>query len=284
MLATYLYLIAYSVALLAMISLGLAIIFGMMKVINLAHGEFMMLGAYACVFASSAGLPYWACLIVATLAVGAFGLLVELLLIRHLYGRIVDTLLATWGLSLLLIGVVTTVFGPQAKSMPGVAGTVEIAGTSMSLYSFVVMGVALLMMSGTWALATFTRVGLIVRGTMQRPDIAGALGVNTNLVYMCTFAYGSAAAGLAGAVLAPLTGASPLMGAAFVSKAFINVITGGSLPLVGTAMASGIFGSVDAVISYIASSVAGEVVVLCGAVVLLRIVPQGMTGRFRRGI
>ncbi|MDR7127483.1 branched-chain amino acid ABC transporter permease [Pseudotabrizicola sp. 4114] len=283
MITTYIYLIAYAVALLALISLGLSVIFGMMKVINLAHGEFMMLGAYACVYCSSLGLPFWASLIVATLAVGCFGLVVERLLIRHLYGRIVDTLLATWGLSLLLIGVSTAVFGPQARSMPGIPGTVAIGGTTMSVYSFVLIGVTILMMLVTWLIATRTKVGLVVRGTMQRPDIAGALGINTNLVYMGTFGFGAAAAGLAGAMLAPLTGATPLMGAAFVSKAFINVIVAGGLPLIGTSLASAMFGTVDAVISYLASSVAGEVAVLVFAVVLLRMLPQGITGRFRRG-
>jgi branched-chain amino acid transport system permease protein len=281
---TYVYLVLYSIALLALISLGLAIIFGMMKVINLAHGEFMMLGAYACVHASKAGLPYWASVVVAALAVGAFGLIVERLLIRHLYGRITDTLLATWGLSLLLIGVVTAAFGPQAMSMPSIAGTMELAGVSMSRYNLVLITISMLLLVGTWTLAIFTPVGLIVRGTMQRPEIAAALGVDTKLVYMATFAFGSAMAGLAGAVLAPLTGASPFMGTTFVSKAFINVIAGGGLPLAGTALASGVFGLIDAVVSYLSSSILGEITVLCCAVVLLRLMPQGITGRFRRGI
>ncbi|MCY1291015.1 High-affinity branched-chain amino acid transport system permease protein LivH [compost metagenome] len=284
MFLTYIFLIAYSIALLALISLGLAVIFGMMKVINLAHGEFMMLGAYAAVLSSSAGIPYILSVLFATMMVGVFGVIVERLIVRRLYGRIIDTLLATWGLSLLLVGVATASCGPQALSIQAVSGSVSIAGTNFSLYSLFVIGVAAAMLVGTWMLAVFTNIGLIVRGTIQRSDIADALGVNTDFVYMGTFAYGSAMAGLAGAVLAPLTGASPMMGTVFVSKAFINVIVGGGLPLIGTAIASTLFGTIDGLVSYIRTSIAGEVAVLICAVLLLRILPQGITGRFKRGI
>ena len=100
-----------------LISLGLAVIFGMMKVINLAHGEFMMLGAYVCVFAGNAGAPLWLAIRRGAARSALFGVVVERLIIRFLYGRIVDTLLATWGLSLFLVGGVTTLFGPQARSV-----------------------------------------------------------------------------------------------------------------------------------------------------------------------
>ncbi|HLH50566.1 MAG TPA: branched-chain amino acid ABC transporter permease, partial [Roseiarcus sp.] len=102
--ATTAYLAVYAIALLVLISLGLAVIFGMMKVINLAHGEFMMLGAYVCVFAGNAGAPLWVAATASAILVGVFGVLVERLIIRFLYGRIIDTLLATWGLSLFLVG------------------------------------------------------------------------------------------------------------------------------------------------------------------------------------
>ena len=109
--------IVYGIANLALISLGLAIIFGMMRVINLAHGEFLMLGGYTVVVATNAGVDIWvAMLILAPLVVGLIGVLVERLLIRWLYGRMIDTLLATWGLSLLLIGLVTTVFGASTAT------------------------------------------------------------------------------------------------------------------------------------------------------------------------
>ncbi len=279
-----LYLAIYAIALLVLISLGLAVIFGMMKVINLAHGEFMMLGAYACVSCVDAGAPLWLAAGLAALAVGAFGILVERMIIRFLYGRIIDTLLATWGLSLVLVGGVTTLLGPQARSVSTRFGNVVIGGVNVSSYNLVLIAVAAGMLLLTWLLARFTPFGLLVRGTMQDPVVAGALGVNRNLVYLATFGYGSALAGLAGAVLVPITGASPTMGLFFVSKAFITVIVGGHLPLLGTLAASGLFGAIDGVVSYRWSSVLGEVSVLVVAVVLLRLLPLGITGRLRRGL
>jgi len=136
----------------------------------------------------------------------------------------------------------------------------------------------------TYALWRYTRFGLIVRGTMQNPEMAGALGTNTRLIYMLTFGFGSALTGLAGAILAPINGASPTMGVFFVAKAFITVIAGGPLPLIGTLTASGLFAAIDGVVSYLWSSVVGEMAVLFAAILLLRMLPLGITGRLRRGI
>ena len=283
-LSNTIYLAAYAIALLVLISLGLAVIFGMMKVINLAHGEFMMLGAYACVLCVDAGVPLWLSVLLAALALGLFGIVVERLIIRFLYGRIVDTLLATWGLSLLLVGGVTTLLGPQGRSVTTDFGNVSIGGINVSSYNLMLIAVAAAAMLVTWLLARFTRFGLLVRGTMQDPVIAGALGVDRSVIYMATFGYGSALAGLAGAVLVPITGASPTMGLFFVSKAFITVIVGGHFPLMGTLAASSLFGAIDGVVSYRWSSVLGEVSVLAVAVVLLRLLPLGITGRLRRGL
>jgi branched-subunit amino acid ABC-type transport system permease component len=282
--ATTVYLVIYAIALLVLISLGLAVIFGMMKVINLAHGEFMMLGAYVCVLAGNAGAPLWAAAAASAALVGAFGVVVERLIIRYLYGRIIDTLLATWGLSLFLVGGVTTLFGPQGRSLSTSFGNVSVGGVNLSAYNLLLIGVTAALALLTWALARFTRFGLIVRGTMQDPVMASALGVDRGLIYMATFGYGAALAGLAGAVLAPITGASPTMGLLFVAKAFITVIVGGHLPLLGTLAASGLFGTIDGVVSYRWSSVLGEVGVLVVAVILLRMLPSGITGRIRRGL
>lgn len=284
MIVTTLYLVIYSVALLMLVSLGLAVIFGMMKVINLAHGEFMMLGAYTCVLCVNAGAPLWVGFGAAAIAVGLFGIFVERIMIQFLYGRIVDTLLATWGLSLFLVGLVTTVFGPQGRSIPTQFGSVSFGGMSFSSYNFVLIGMAVGMVAVTWAIARYTRAGLIVRGTMQDATMASALGVNRSLVFTSTFGYGAALAGLAGAVLVPITGASPSLGLFFVAKAFITVIIGGHLPLIGTVGASSFLGSIDGFVSFVWSSVVGEVTMLIIAVILLRLLPLGITGRMRRGL
>jgi branched-chain amino acid transport system permease protein len=282
--ATTLYLIIYAIALLTLVSLGLAVIFGMMKIINLAHGEFMMLGAYICVFSSKEGAPLWLAFAAATAGVGLFGIAVERIIIRLLYGRIIDTLLVTWGLSLFLVGFVTTFVGPQAYSIPTGFGSITFGTMHFSTYNLILIAITVSMVLATWVIARFTKAGLIVRGTMQDPTMASALGVNRGLIYMASFGYGSALAGLAGAVLVPITGASPSLGSFFVAKAFITVIIGGHLPLIGTLSASSLFGAIDGYVSYIWSSVLGEVSVLIVAVFLLRLLPMGITGRMRSGL
>src|SRR4030095_3784160 len=197
-LAIYLYLIGYSFAIFVLISLGLAVIFGMMRVINLAQGEFIMLGAYVCVEATKAGLSFWLAVIVAGLAVGAFGVLVERLIIRFLYGRILDTLLATWGLSLFLVGAVTIAYGPQSVSV----------GAPYPGYGLIVVVVAIFLLVALSWLWRFSRLGLIVRGTMQNAAMADAMGINTDFVYMLTFGFGSGVTGVGGAGFGPGGGAA----------------------------------------------------------------------------
>jgi branched-chain amino acid transport system permease protein len=282
--AIYAYQIGLSFAIFILISLGLAVIFGMMRVINLAQGEFLMLGAYFCTLINKAGVNLWISFFLAALAVGVFGIIVERVMIRHLYGRILDTLLATWGLSLFLVGGVTTIFGPQSESVAVTLGQITVGAFGVSLYNLVIIGFALALLAGTYALWRYTRFGLVVRGTMQNPVMAAGLGLNTGLVYTLTFGFGSAITGLAGAVLAPIVGAAPPMGVFFIGKAFITVISAGHLPLLGTISASGLYGVIDGVVAYISSSVIGEMTVLFVAIILLRLLPLGITGRMRRGI
>lgn len=281
--AVYAYLIVFSIGLFVLVSLGLAVIFGMMGVINLAQGEFLMLGAYVCTYAAKLGAGLWLSFLAAAVAVGLFGIVVERLLIRHFYGRIVDTLLATWGLSLFLVGGITTLLGPQSDSVAADLGSISIGGNSVALYNLVIIAVAALMMVLTWALWRFTRFGLLVRGTMQNPVMATALRVDRDIIYMLTFGFGSALAGLAGAVLVPLTGVSPTMGGLFVAKAFVTVIAGGHLPLLGTLSAASLFGTIDGIVGFAWSAVVGDMSVLFVAILLLRMLPLGITGRLRSG-
>jgi branched-subunit amino acid ABC-type transport system permease component len=135
----------------------------------------------------------------------------------------------------------------------------------------------------TWVVLRFTSVGLLARGTMQNADMAAALGVAPDRVYAATFAIGAALSGLAGAVIAPFSGVVPTMGAAYIAKAFITVITGGATVLAGVTTASGLLGSVNTLGSFLTTPVFGEVMLLAFAVILLRLLPQGITGRFFRG-
>jgi urea transport system permease protein len=276
--------VLYAVASLVIISAGLAVIFGMMKVINLAHGEFMMLGAYATIVANKAGLNLWlAMFLVAPVVVGVIGVVLERLVIRRLYGRMVDTMLATWGLSLLLVGIVTSIAGNTTAGVSAPLGNFKIGAYSVSGYTLVIIAVAaVLALAIRWVLLR-TSWGLVARGTMQKPDMANALGISPTRVYSVTFAVGAALSGLAGALLAPLTGVVPTMGGAFVAKAFITVIGGGPAILAGLASASGLFGAINQLATFITTPVFGEVALLFAAIVMLRLLPQGITGRFFKG-
>jgi urea transport system permease protein len=272
-----------SIASLLLLSLGLGVIFGLMKIINLAHGEFLMLGAYTTVLTTNAGLNIWlAMLVVSPVFVGLAGLLVERAFIRFLYGRMIDTMLATWGLSLFLIGLTTTIFGNTVKGISAPLGGFDIGEYHTSVYGLVIIAIALLVVAGVWFGLRFTRFGLTVRATMQNPAMAAALGVSPSRIYMITFGLGAALTGLAGAVLAPISGVSPVMGSAYVAKAFITVIGGGAAIVTGTGLASVLFGFINQIAAFETTPVFGEVALLISAIIMIRILPQGITGRFLR--
>src|SRR6476660_2334143 len=206
------------IAFLALISAGLAVVFGMMRVINLAHGEFVMIGGYTTIACTRAGLDIWfAMLVLAPLVVGAIGLVVERLVIRHLYGRMIDTMLATWGLSLLMVGLVTLIFGNTAVSVTAPIQSYQAGAYQMGGYNLFIIAIAILVMLVLWLILRYTRVGLIARGAMQSADV----------------------------VRAPLTGLLPSSGSLYIAKSFITVITGGAAIISGTLASSMIFGTIN---------------------------------------
>jgi urea transport system permease protein len=275
--------ILYMIAFLALTSAGLAIVFGMMRVINLAHGEFVMLGGYTTIACSRAGIDtYVAMLVIAPLVVGVIGLVVERIIIRFLYGRMIDTMLATWGLSLLLIGLVTLIFGNSAVSIPAPIPGYQLGDYQMGGYNLFIILVTTALVIAMWGVLKFTRAGLIARGAMQGPEVVAALGYDPRKVYMITFTVGAALSGLAGGVLAPLTGLLPSAGGAYIAKAFITVITGGAAVISGTLSSAVIFGTINQIVSFAAHPVLGEIAMLALAIVLLRLMPKGITGRFFR--
>jgi branched-subunit amino acid ABC-type transport system permease component len=276
----------FAIASLALISVGLAVIFGMMRVINLAHGEFLMLGGYAAIFATRQGINIWiAMLVVAPLVVGAIGVLVERTLIRFLYGRMIDTMLATWGLSLFLIGLITSIFGNTTVGISAPLGFISVGHYRTSVYNLVVIAITAVLLSAIYVVLRYTRLGLFARGTMQNANMAAALGLSPPRVYAVTFGVGAALSGLAGALIAPISGVFPTIGVAYIAKAFITVIGGGAAILTGTVTASALFGAIQEVGTYFTTPVFGVVITLAAAIVLIRLLPQGITGRyFRRGL
>jgi urea transport system permease protein len=274
------------IATLVLICLGLGIIYGMMKIINLAHGEFVMLGAYVTVFATNAGVNLWvSMLVLSPILVGLIGLVVERCFIRFLYGRIIDTMLASWGLSLGIIGIITSIFGNTVRGVSAPLGSFAIGPYRTSLYGVFIIVVAVVAIAGLYLLLRMTRFGLVVRATMNNASMAAALGVSPPRIYMVTFALGAGFAGLAGGVLAPVSGVSPVMGAAFIARAFITVLGGGPAIITGTGIASALFGTIDQFATFFTTPVFGQVALLLAAMIMIRFLPQGITGRvFRRSL
>lgn len=273
-----------AVANLALVSAGLAIIFGMMRVINLAHGEFIMLGGFATILAVRYGVGIWlAIFVVAPLVVAIVGIIIERLVICHLYGRMIDTMLATWGISLALIGGATMLFGNRVEGIAAPLGALSIGRYSVSVYDFAEIIATLLLFVAGYVLLRHTRLGLVARATMQNPEMTASLGVNPSHVYLMTFGLGAALSGMAGGILAPLAGVVPTMGAAYVARAFITVITGGASIMIGTAASASLLGTISSITTFLTTPVIGDVALLVSAIVLLRVLPTGITGRiFRR--
>jgi urea ABC transporter permease protein UrtB len=271
-----------SIAVLVIVSIGLAVVFGMMGIINLAHGEFLMLGAYTTLVGVRAGLYLWLAMLLAAATVGVFGLIVERLLIRHLYGRLADSMLATWGLSLIMAQGMVLIFGPSTQGIATPTGNIQIGNYSVAYYSLVLVGTAVALLAIVFWVFTRTRYGVMARAATQVPEMAAAVGINPDLVNAGTFAFGSALAGAAGALLAPLVGVMPTMGQAYIARAFMTVIVGGPGVLSGTAAASVLLGGVENIVSYLSTPFFGQGALLVLAIVLLRVLPTGLSGRWQR--
>lgn len=273
-----------NIAMLVVLALGLAVIFGMMGVINLAQGEFLMLGAYALLLYTRLGVNIWVGMVFAALTVGIIGVMIERAVIRFLYGRMLDTMLATWGLSLSLVGGITLIFGPTTEGIGTPLGHFGVGDYTITGYRIFLIGAAAGLLLLTYLIFYRTQYGMIARATMQNPTMAAALGVNPSLVYLGTFGLGAAQAGLAGAIMAPLIGVVPTMGLSFVAKIFITVVVGGPTILAGTTSAGVSLGVIETAVSYASTPLLGEVALLALAILVLRVLPQGITGFWRRGV
>jgi branched-chain amino acid transport system permease protein len=270
-----------SASILILSALGLAVIFGMMGIINMAHGEFLTLGAYATfVFTQLAGVNIWVSMALAALAVGLVGLVIERAVIARLYGRPLDTLLATWGLSLALVQLIRLIFGPQAQFIPfPLPGNITLAGANFPIYRLLLITVTAACLLCLLWIFKYTRFGINARAVIQNPSMASAMGVDTPKMYMLTFGIGAALAGLAGAVLTPLVNVEPAMGLKMIVRAFLVVVVGGVEILAGTAVGGVLLGTVDSYMSYFTTPYFGSVALLGVAILLIRFRSGGIFSR-----
>ena len=337
-----------SFAFIVLAAAGLAIIFGIMGVINLAHGEFILIGAYTTTLAvTQLGLPLDVAMVVGGLVTGLFGIITERVvisgavpnwlwqftqprlsgglrrvatvgdsataklravplpgsnslregldsvttglrsmadglpsgpIIEPLYDRLADSMVATFGLSLMLTQGARIVFGNSIDQISTPFGALSYGTFSYSWYRIVLAVVSIGLLVATYYLFTRTEFGMRARATIQDKDTAQALGVNTERMYMLTFGIGSALAGLTGALFAPVISMQPTLGDQFLVEAFVAVVVGGPSVVLGTALSGGVLGAILAAFTNLYGTFAGRIALLVAALIALRFLPEGITG------
>jgi urea transport system permease protein len=267
-------------SILLLVALGLSIIYGTIGVINLAHGEFIMLGAYAAwALKAYAGLSLLPGLVLIFLGVGLFGWLVERFLLRRLYRRPLDTILATWGVGVVLQQVVRLTAGGELRYVelpPSMASSVSIFGVEIAAYRIFIFVVAALLFLISWSIMYRTTFGLKLRAVVQDRNVASCFGINADRIYSLTFAYGAGLAGLAGAIVSPLKSVSPEMGTGYVVDAFMVVVLGGVQSLFGTVISAFVMGEVTGAIAFLQNDTIAKAAVLIVIISVIRFRPQGL--------
>ena len=264
-----------------LLAIGLSLIFGLMTVVNFAHGALFMLGAYFGVFVLTYTRSFWIALIVAPLMVGALGLLMERFLIRRLYGRSPDDpLLLTFGLSLILVEGVKLLWGKIGLTLDpprALAGAVNLGFMSFPAYRIFLIGVTVAVLIGLYFFLGRTNIGLIIRAGSRDPLMVRALGIDLGRVWLVVFGIGTALAGLAGILAGPMRGAYAEMGVTMVIESFVVIVVGGMGSLLGAVVAGLLIGQVVGLTTLFMPKAAEIMVFVVMAVVLL-VRPSGLFG------
>ena len=281
------FLIGFSVAAILMIAaLGLAVIFGVAGVINMAHGQFIMVGAYTAAVVGQLGGNTFMAIPATFVVVAMLGLVVERGVIQWLYERPLETLLATWGVGIILEVVVKIIFGPEMYYVgaPRVLdGGVRIVGRlPFPYYRLFLIAVALSMLFATFYLIYRTGFGLKVRAVRRNRAMAECLGINSARIDMLIFMYGSGLAGIAGAVLAPIKSVSTTMGFSYAVGSYMVIVLGGVGNLLGVPTGSLLIGQGETLLAYRFNSVIGQLLVFLAIVIAMRIFPRGIFGYHER--
>ena len=264
-----------------LLAIGLSLIFGLMTVVNFAHGALFMLGAYFGVFLLTYTKSFWVALIVAPLMVGAIGLLMERFLIRRLYGRSPDDpLLLTFGLSLILVEGVKIVWGKIGLTLDpprALAGAVNLGFMSFPAYRLFLIGVIVAVLIGLYFFLGRTNIGLIIRAGSRDPLMVRALGIDLSRVWLVVFGIGTALAGLAGILAGPMRGAYAEMGVTMVIESFVVIVVGGMGSLLGAVVAGLLIGQVVGLTTLFLPK-AAEIMVFMVMAVILLVRPSGLFG------
>lgn len=263
-------------AVMVLIVLGLGIIASMMGIFNFAHGEFVLLGAYVVYLCGQSGLPGWVGLVLAPIAVGAVGLVLEATIIRRFYSSPIVAMLGTYAIGLIIREWVRGLLGGLYKSVPEpLTGFFTVAGMNFSVWRSVIIVITLLIIALVWLFLTRSSYGLRVRGSLENPMLARACGISTKQLYSFTFAFGSALAGLAGALIVPLYQLSADIGLRFLVQGFLSVMLGGVGTFEGPVLGAASVGAMAAGLPWAVPPVLADPLVFVIALVIVRFRPQG---------
>jgi len=267
--------IVTTAVLLFVVATGLLVIFGVLKIINFAHGAFLTVGAYGALVTTAFGLNPWLSFPLAFAAGAVVGLLVERLVVRPLYGRPLDAILATWGLGIVISQFITLGFGREIQfAQSPLSGTISILGETYSAYRLITLAIAVAVGLGFAALIEGSRLGLSARAVIMNEDLARGLGIDTYRVRRMTFVVGCGLAALAGALITPLSSVDPNMGVPWLINAFMLVMVAGS-SFLSLALAALILGGAQVVVSSYFSPILGGMTIVLLSAVVLRLRPAG---------
>ncbi|HYJ19636.1 MAG TPA: branched-chain amino acid ABC transporter permease [Burkholderiales bacterium] len=259
------------------VAAGLLIVFGVMKIINFAHGGFLTVGGYSALLVTKLGLNPWWSMPCAFIVGFVFGMLVERLVMKPLYSRPLDAILATWGLGIIFGQVITLAFGRGVQFVQSpVTGAVELLGASYSEYRLLLVLVAVAIAAVLALILNGTRLGLVTRAVIMNENLARGLGINSGLVRFATFSLGAGLASLAGALITPLSSVDPNMGVPWLINAFMLVMVSG-VSLVSLAIACLVLGGAQVLVSSWGNPILGGLTIVVLAAVVLRVRPQGFS-------
>jgi branched-chain amino acid transport system permease protein len=252
------------------VALGLLIVYGVLKVINLAHGAFLAVGAYAAVITTRLGWNPWTALLLAFAIGVALGAVVEWRVLQGLYVRPLDTILATWGLNIIVVQLITLYFGREIHfAESAIARPLDVGGATYSAYRLVLLLQALGLGVAVWLVMQRTRIGVVAQAVIMNEDLAQSLGINTRLVRFVTFGLGAGLAALAGALVTPLISVHPNLGVPWLINAFMLVLVAG-VSLVNLAIAALLLGGAQVLVSSYGNPVLGSLTIVILAVIILR--------------
>lgn len=269
--------IATMVSILLLVALGLAIVFGLMNILNMAHGELVTIGAFTASLVQVHSGSFWLGVVAAIIVGALVGWVLERGLIRYLYDRPMGVILATWGVSLIIQQGLLLLFGPSPQIVyTPIEGSITLFGNPYPRYRLVLIAAAVLTIATTAIVMNRTRFGLDLRTVIQNREVAELVGIDSHRIFMFALVGASALAALAGALVAPLIKVVPTMGADYLAPSFFVVIVGGAGSLMGVVAGSAFIGGLRTLLDYQVPTTLSQALVLIAAVVIVRFRPRGL--------